>query len=337
MYAVGTLPLIRRLPKSATQVWYADDASAVGTINNLREWWDELARLGPDFPNPSKTWLVMKEHCHSNAVATFEGTNINVSSSGRPYLGAALGTAAYTNQFVAEKVAQWSDEMSLLAAIATTQPHVAYVAFTYGLSSKWLYLSRTLPSLSNHFQHLEKVIRSEFIPTLTRNPPPNDCDRELFALPARLGGLGLCNPARTCDLEYSASKLISEPLQQAEYSYESLADQMTARSKVRQQRRQQTSTSAKHLKLTLSHARRRAMEVASERGASNWLTSLPIEEFGFCLHKGAFTDALGGYHLVSPYFVNADPPLRWSMFSRARGEDSLRYNITKFGMLRRTY
>ena len=34
------------------------------------------------------------------------------------------------------------------------------------------------------------------------------------------------------------------------------------------------------------------MELASERGASNWLTSLPIEEFGFCLHKGAFTDAL---------------------------------------------
>ncbi len=34
------------------------------------------------------------------------------------------------------------------------------------------------------------------------------------------------------------------------------------------------------------------MEPASERGASNWLTSLPIEEFGFCLHKGAFKDAL---------------------------------------------
>ena len=34
------------------------------------------------------------------------------------------------------------------------------------------------------------------------------------------------------------------------------------------------------------------MDLASERGASNWLTALPIEEFGFSLHKGAFTDAL---------------------------------------------
>ena len=29
-----------------------------------------------------------------------------------------------------------------------------------------------------------------------------------------------------------------------------------------------------------------------EHGSSSWLTSLPIEEFGFSLHKGAFFDAL---------------------------------------------
>ena len=34
------------------------------------------------------------------------------------------------------------------------------------------------------------------------------------------------------------------------------------------------------------------MELASEKGASSWITTLPIKEFGFCLHKGAFADAL---------------------------------------------
>ena len=100
MYAMATLPLIKRLPKSTTQVWYTDDASVLGTITNLQEWWDELARLGPChgyYPNPSKTWLVMKEDCHSTAVAASVGSNINVTSSGRPYLGAALGTASYTD------------------------------------------------------------------------------------------------------------------------------------------------------------------------------------------------------------------------------------------------
>ena len=31
---------------------------------------------------------------------------------------------------------------------------------------------------------------------------------------------------------------------------------------------------------------------ASKKGASAWLTTLPIEEHGFALHKGAFRDAL---------------------------------------------
>ena len=34
------------------------------------------------------------------------------------------------------------------------------------------------------------------------------------------------------------------------------------------------------------------MDLAQEKGASTWLTALPIEEYGFSLHKGAFLDAV---------------------------------------------
>ena len=34
------------------------------------------------------------------------------------------------------------------------------------------------------------------------------------------------------------------------------------------------------------------MDLASVPGSSSWLTSLPIAEHGFCLHKDAFADAL---------------------------------------------
>ena len=37
---------------------------------------------------------------------------------------------------------------------------------------------------------------------------------------------------------------------------------------------------------------KRAMQVASEKGASSWLATLPIAEHGFPLHKCAFRDAL---------------------------------------------
>ena len=56
MYVAATLPMIKKLPKSTIQVWYADDASPLGTITNLWEWWDELASLGPCYgyyPTPS--------------------------------------------------------------------------------------------------------------------------------------------------------------------------------------------------------------------------------------------------------------------------------------------
>ena len=34
------------------------------------------------------------------------------------------------------------------------------------------------------------------------------------------------------------------------------------------------------------------MEVSQEKGASTWLTALPINDHGFALHKSAFRDAL---------------------------------------------
>ncbi len=42
MYAIATLPLINELRSEteATQVWYADDACAIGKIRDLRKWWE---------------------------------------------------------------------------------------------------------------------------------------------------------------------------------------------------------------------------------------------------------------------------------------------------------
>ena len=170
-----------------------------------------------------------------------------------------------------ERVDQWCDEMRLLSAIATTQPHAAFAAFTHGLLSKWSYLSRTIPDLGDRFLPLENIIRSEFIPSLTGNSSPNNSDRDIFALPARLGGLGLRNPMRAAEQEFAASMSISEPLvklimeQHTDHSYECVGDQVEAKSTIRQLRRQWAVQVAKDLKPTLSNSRRRALELASER------------------------------------------------------------------------
>ena len=57
-------------------------------------------------------------------------------------------------------------------------------------------------------------------------------------------------------------------------------------------RREQARQASEHLKVRLPHSLKRSMDLAQEKGASSWLTALPIEEFGFALHKGAFHDVL---------------------------------------------
>ena len=71
-----------------------------------------------------------------------------------------------------------------------------------------------------------------------------------------------------------------------------LADQMTAVNEVRKGKRAQSSLHAGEVKSSLCPDLQRAMDLSLEKGAFNWHTVLPIEEFGFALHKGAFRDTL---------------------------------------------
>ncbi|ETX01015.1 MAG: hypothetical protein ETSY2_37945 [Candidatus Entotheonella gemina] len=120
-YALATVPLIQSLDNAEVkQVWYADDASASGSLVSIRSWWDQLSREGPAFgyhANASKTWLVTKKKYFERAKEVFHDTNVNVTCHGRPYLGAPLGSCEYTEQYVQEKVDCWIGDLQLLATL----------------------------------------------------------------------------------------------------------------------------------------------------------------------------------------------------------------------------
>ena len=163
MYALATIPLIRKLKSmidDVNQVWYADDASGSGQVKRLREWWEVINTQGPRygyFPNASKTWLVTKKDLLPSAMQAFADTDVQVTTDGRLYLGAALGTEEFAQAFVADKVQQWNGELEQLAKIAHTQPHAAYAAFTHGMTGKWSYLSRTMPGIDPHLLPLKEI------------------------------------------------------------------------------------------------------------------------------------------------------------------------------------
>ena len=145
---------------------------------------------------------------------------------------------------------------------------------------------------------LEDCISTTFIPALIGRPPLSKDIRALLALPARLGGLGIVNLTQLCQAMYLASLTITAPLtslisaQQDDYSYDCIAAQLTAKAEVRSSNRKEVNEAASELKAKLPACLQRAVDLAQESGASSWLTSLPIEEFGFTLHKSAFRDAI---------------------------------------------
>ena len=144
---------------------------------------------------------------------------------------------------------------------------------------------------------LEKVIRSRFIPALTGQPPPGEHTREMLALPARLGGLGLVNPTASANEQRAASQQISAPLVDRIYNQNHHLDnrhsiQQSIKMRIQHLKHAKQKEHAKNVQHNLSAALKRSMELSQEKGASNWLTMLPINEHGLVLHKAAFRDSL---------------------------------------------
>ena len=198
MYALASLPLIYSLSDpNILQVWYADDASSVGKLNDLRTWWDSLLSTGPSygyFPNASKTYLLVKEDWVEAANGIFGDTGVSIELNGRKVLGSPIGSSEFIHEFVSNNILKWVTQLELLADIAVPHPQAAFSAFVHCFSSKWNFLSRTCPGIEDLFQPLENAIRQKFIPSLTGKDPPNDLVRDLFSLPFRYGGLSISNP-----------------------------------------------------------------------------------------------------------------------------------------------
>ena len=49
MYALAVAPLMKKCASEATEVWFADDASAGGSIIDTFTWWEKLIKYGPRF------------------------------------------------------------------------------------------------------------------------------------------------------------------------------------------------------------------------------------------------------------------------------------------------
>ena len=113
--------------------------------------------------------------------------------------------------FVAKKIESWINEVKELTTIAKCEPQLAYCAYVFGLSKRWMYVMRTINNISHLFKPLEDHIFSHFLPAIV-NFQFSPHDRQIFSMPTKFGGLGIFDPSEISDFEYLYSLRATSPL-----------------------------------------------------------------------------------------------------------------------------
>ena len=210
-----------------------------------------------------------------------------------------MGTRSSVEKFVRDKVASRVTEVKCLSVIAKIHPQAAYEAFTHGQSSKWNFLMYTIPDIEAEFQPLEDAIRHQFLPAITGRQALSNAERELMALSVCLGGLGIPIPTRSAPSQFRSSLRISDPLVSL-ITEQSPTILDTPEPPKRQQKLQceltiglQHRNRPKHWGHNcLNHSNSEWTRQVRRVLLAGWLPYILIQEFGFCLHKQAFRDAL---------------------------------------------
>ena len=124
----------------------------------------------------------------------------------------------------------------------------------------------------------------------------NQLDRNILALPVRLGDLDLGNPSLEAKSEYASSVRVTKPLveQIVSQSHQLPEDSLTklAQQEIRSERSKELEHRAERFKEMAPRKTQRALDLATEKGSSAWLIVFPLQDLGFNLNKREFRDAV---------------------------------------------
>ena len=154
------------------------------------------------------------------------------------------------------------------------------------------------PDISTHLKKLEYKICETFIPALLdRAFSCTEKCRKIFALPAREGGLGIHDISESSNKEYQFSRRATERLAEAIYNQETeyctnANDLGRVKAEITRERVAFYKDKREEIGKELNDMEKLQLDLAAEKGASSWLTSLPLKSFGYILNKQEFTDAV---------------------------------------------
>ena len=275
-------------------------------LRELRKWWDTLQEVGElygYYTNCGKTILLVDDSLLDLAHEVFRGTGVQIATNckGVRYLGSAVGDRDFSRSFLDQKVEEWLEELKVLAKFAQMEPHAAFTALTHGLRGRYTYLRRTMSDTEASVKRIDDFFERELLPALSYKKYFTSNDMCLLHLPARLGGLGLPPRAEAATFELRASmkmtgaqvdeillKNTPHPVESVEKVHVAVDH---ARNLAKQERRKSAKDKLEELKQKPG-VDKRQLKLLSTKGASAWLTTLPLKRHGCWLSKRDFQDAL---------------------------------------------
>ena len=300
MYALGIKPIIYAASR-AKKIFYADDGAGAGTLRDVFDWWNYLNFEGPNygyFPKPAKTILIVKPEKLHEAQQIFGHAGIQITTGGSKYLGSVIGQQSFKEDHIKTEVAAYIKIIERLSNLAQADPHAALSCYTNSIQHKWTFIQRVTDVNPLLWAPLEHAIASKFIPALFGStiPLPQNL-RCLLTLPARNGGLNIKDPAHCAQQQHQASSAISAPLvekilnQEHTLDYECLNQQSRLRTMQQRTNRAEADELKANLMMSLPN-HQRTIEHNSRKGASTWLTAIPLTSEDFHMNKSDFRDLL---------------------------------------------
>ena len=172
-------------------------------------------------------------------------------------------------------VNNWVDDVKLLVEIAWSEPQSAYAAMAFAVQHRWKFAQRTIPEIAEHLKVLEFEIYYSLLPAIIGRDISND-ERDILALPTRLGGLGISKLDEMAEVEYAASikvttgnSLKDSILRQEFYYKEDDAKEAETRKQMKEEKEKILNCKYQEVFMKVNRSNQRALENAQQKGASN--------------------------------------------------------------------
>ena len=144
MYAICMVHLV--YDRTVTEIHeklYADDGTGAGKLIRIKELWECTKIKGPQngyFPGQSQTKIAVKPEYFEQAETLFKAGGVIIITSGKKYLGIAMGSTEFCSEFIRQKTEKFS-MVTKQAKTAEKEPQAAYTYLVFCMQSNKMQIS----------------------------------------------------------------------------------------------------------------------------------------------------------------------------------------------------